>query len=292
MKKFIPFAELNRYVNQPYPYYYTGKRLFQVCAAIFILAFFFNYFIQPFETNPAELKMSFFWVSFIHSLAPLLILVPLSLFLPKFRTENWKVKNEIVFIIIILLLIGIFQFIIRDIVYNNPGNWSWHYLYEEIVHTLLGGSLIAFIVLSTNINLQFLKNQEQASAFNLKLKEKPAIARHSEIKITTELKSETFMLKIEDFIFARAEGNYVEIWTVENLPAKPILKRMKLKDLENILRHFPNILRTHRSYILNKDFIEIVNGNAQGYKINLKDCKELVPVSRNYLATFNEKMNA
>jgi hypothetical protein len=257
-----------------------------------MLAFFWNYFIQPFESNPAELKMSFLGVSFIHSLAPVLLLIPLSLLLPKFRTENWSVKNELVFIVFILLLIGITQFLIRDIVYNNPGNWSWHYLYEEIVNTLMGGSLIAFIVLSTNLNLQFLKNQEKASAFNLKLKEKPASTQHSEIRITTELKSETFTLTIQDFIFAKAEGNYVEIWTLNNLPAKPVLKRMKLKDLENILQHFPNIIRTHRSYILNTDFIEIVNGNAQGYKINLKDCKELVPVSRNYLSTFNDNMNA
>lgn len=285
--------ELKKYGNQPYPYYYSGQKLIEICLVIFALGFIFNYFVQPFETNKAELKLSFFWIALIHSASPLLAVIAVSFIVTKKNAsiENWKIKNELFLIFILLFLIGFIQFLLRDVLYNNPYNRSWKYLYEEITNTLLIGSLSASIIVSINLNLQFFKNTEQASAFNLILKEKKLESITSEITIATELKSETFQLKIQDFIFAKSEGNYVEIWISDNSLVKPILKRMKLKDLESALTDFQDIIRTHRSYLLNKTYIENVSGNAQGYKIHLKSCRELVPVSRNYLSEFNTSMN-
>ena len=150
---------------------------------------------------------------------------------------------------------------------------------------------MASTIVSVNLNIQFFKNNEQARVLNIKLNEEPPTAINSEIVIETELKSETFTLTVQDFIFAKSEGNYVEIWVMNQSLAKPILKRMKLKDLESVFTTFPAIIKIHRSYLLNKNYIQNVNGNAQGYKIALKNCKELVPVSRNYLDAFNSKMS-
>lgn len=289
----IPLEGLKKYINQPYPYYYSGKKLIEISFVLITLAFIFNYFVQPFEMNKTELKLSFFWVALIHSISPLLAIIPVAIIFTKSHPsiENWKIRDELFVIFTMLFLTGSVQFLLRDILYNNPNNWSWLYFYEEITNTLLIGSLLASIVVSINLNLQFLKNNEQASAFNLKLKEKKLEIINSEITIETELKSEAFKLKIQDFVFAKSEGNYVEIWIVDDSLVKPLLKRIKLKDLESFLHNFQNIIRTHRSFLLNKNYIENISGNAQGYKINLKNCKELVPVSRNYLNSFNTQMN-
>lgn len=289
----IPLEGLKKYINQPYPYYYSGKKLIEISFVLITLAFIFNYFVQPFEMNKTELKLSFFWVALIHSISPLLAIIPVAIIFTKSHSsiENWKIRDELFVIFTMLFLTGSVQFLLRDILYNNPNNWSWLYFYEEITNTLLIGSLLASIVVSINLNLQFLKNNEQASAFNLKLKEKKLEIINSEIIIETELKSEAFKLKIQDFVFAKSEGNYVEIWIVDDSLVKPLLKRIKLKDLESFLHNFQNIIRTHRSFLLNKNYIENISGNAQGYKINLKNCKELVPVSRNYLNSFNTQMN-
>lgn len=289
----IPLEGLKKYINQPYPYYYSGKKLIEISFVLITLAFIFNYFVQPFEMNKTELKLSFFWVALIHSISPLLAIIPVAIIFTKSHPsiENWKIRDELFVIFTMLFLTGSVQFLLRDILYNNPNNWSWLYFYEEITNTLLIGSLLASIVVSINLNLQFLKNNEQASAFNLKLKEKKLEIINSEITIETELKSEAFKLKIQDFVFAKSEGNYVEIWIIEDALVKPLLKRIKLKDLESFLHNFQNIIRTHRSFLLNKNYIENISGNAQGYKINLKNCKELVPVSRNYLNSFNTQMN-
>lgn len=284
---------IEKYLNQPYPYYYKGRKLVEITLLLFTVGFLFNYFVEPFEVYLPELKMPYFWIAFIHSISVVFVVIPLAFIVTKRNAsvENWKIKNELYFIVILLLLIGILQFLWRDVIYNNPNNWSWNYFYEEIVNTLLVGSLLASTIVSINLNIQFFKNNEQATKLNLKLNKEANKAINSKIVIETELKSETFTLNLQDFIFAKSEGNYIEIWIKDTASTKPIVKRMKLKDLESVLTIFPDIIKTHRSYLLNKNYIQNVNGNAQGYKIALKECHELVPVSRNYLDAFNAKMN-
>jgi len=59
--------ELRKYFNQPYPFYYKGKKLIQISFVIFFLAFFFNYVIEQFGIDTNELKLDYFWVALIHS---------------------------------------------------------------------------------------------------------------------------------------------------------------------------------------------------------------------------------
>ena len=285
--------KLRKYFNQPYPFYYSGKKLLQISGVIFLLGLFFNYVIQPFEINTAELKLSYFWVAMIHSISPIILLLLLASLFSRLEayTENWKLKYEFYFILIFLFLTGILQFLLRDMLYENPANWSWFYVRKELLHTFIGGSILASLVVSANLNIQFFKNSEHASTLNLNLKEKETTVASTEVFIETETKIENFQLDIKNFVFAKAQGNYLELWINKDLQSKPILKRLKLKNLENLLLSFPNIVRTHRSYILNIDYIQNVSGNAQGYKITLKNCKETIPVSRNYLTLFNMKLH-
>jgi DNA-binding LytR/AlgR family response regulator len=41
-----------------------------------------------------------------------------------------------------------------------------------------------------------------------------------------------------------------------------------------------NIYRCHKSYLVNLAKVNHVSGNAQGYKLHLKDVEDQIPVSR------------
>ena len=58
---------------------------------------------------------------------------------------HWNLGKEILHISIILFLIGIADFLIRDVIYTNPNNWSLRYLWEEVRNTFLVGLLLQFI---------------------------------------------------------------------------------------------------------------------------------------------------
>jgi len=45
-----------------------------------------------------------------------------------------------------------------------------------------------------------------------------------------------------------------------------------------------NIVRCHRSYLVNINAIKSVSGNAQGLKLQLKNTEQIIPVSRKYIS--------
>lgn len=283
---------LNKFIKQPYPFYYEGKKLVQISVVFVTLGFILNYFIRPFDIEPAEQVFGYFWTAFVHSVSPLLPLLLVSFIVKRQPeiTDSWNLKNEIQFALLVLLMVGVTQFLLRDLIYKNPFNWSLGYLLEEIKNTMLTGGFLVLLVISVNLNIQFFKNNENAQSLNSLIGNREGLQMGDDhILVTTELKSETFKLRINRFIFAKAEGNYVKLWLLnDDDTCNYMLKRITLKDFGSRISDAPNIVQVHRSFIVNSDFIEKVSGNAQGYKIKLKQCAEIVLVSRNYLPRFNE----
>lgn len=241
----------------------------------------FGYFFEPFEVYQPEHKMAYFWITLIHSCTPVVIVI-LSLFFKIFpsKKENWIIKKELLLIALFLLLVGIVQFLIRDVIYDNPNNWSLRYLYEEIRNTFLVGILFAFILVPINYHRL---NTRNAKVFNVS-KEIAAISNKTPSYIKNELD-----VDLQNILYVKAEGNYIEFFFSNG---SKTLKRLTIKSLENSLNSYPNFIKTHRSYIVNINQIDAVIGNAQGYKLQLKNCSSIIPVSRKMISMFNEKMNS
>lgn len=278
------------FLSQPYPFYYKGKTLWKLAFLILIMTLFFSYFFEPFAVNIPEHKMKYFWVSFIHACTPVAIIALFSLFKIKSEIEeNWNVRKEMLLLALFLLLVGIAQFLIRDIIYNNPNNWSWSYFYEEIRNTFLIGTLFVIILIPLNFNRLNTKNSKNAKALNFPHYLLKPVA-NSMVFIETQVKSDDFKLDVNSFLFAMANGNYIELYLKEEKNNK-LLKRITLKELESILKPFPNIIKTHRSYLINLQHVNSVVGNAQGYKLKLNNYDEKLPVSRNMIKNFDAKVN-
>ncbi|WP_430408486.1 LytR/AlgR family response regulator transcription factor [Kordia sp.] len=250
-----------------------------------ILSFLFSYTFDPFEVNVDEHKIDYIWILFIHAFYPL----PIAYLY--FTILNWIVKDdsrwtlgkELRCLLIILIIIGIVSFLIRDLIYDNPNNWSLQYLFEEIRNSLLVGGLLLIIMLP--LNLERLIYKHSKSLKNLKLRTPTAKIEQQLIQIST--KTEQYQLDIQQFLFAKVESNYTEIYIYDGSEVKKGLFRITLKDLEQHLQQFPHIYKTHRSYLVNLHKITTCVGNAQGYQLSLKNYSKTVPVSRSKLTTFN-----
>lgn len=283
-----PKTALLNFLKQPYPFYYEGKKLLQIAGVLFLVALFFNYMLQPFDVNPQEQKMHYFWICFIHSVTPILVLLCIALVFRLFpkATDDWKIKNECILVFFLVLCTGITQFLIRDVIYNNPLNWSWRYFIEEISNSFIAGIFIAPIILSINLNRQQTKNSQKADRISSSITDVNETQNNRSVTIETEVKSEKFVFEIHSFMYAKAEGNYAEIFLKKEEKVQKLIKRIPIKNLEIQLSAFPFIIKTHRSVLLNLNYIEKVTGNAQGYKVQLKDCPDTVPVSRNFIQLF------
>ncbi len=279
------------FLKQPYPFYYQGKELIVITTLIFFMSFSFNYFFEPFDVYVPEHKMDFFWISLIHAISPVILIILLSLIGLNSQTEeNWTIGKDIVFLFLYLLLIGIAQFLIRDLIYDNPNNWSLKYLIEEIRNTIFVGVLFALIIIPLNFSRLNSKNTKQANYLNTS-HDSTKSTESKNILIKTKLKNEDLQLNVKNLLFAKAEGNYVELYLKEEKVNK-VLKRITIKELESILKPYPAIIKTHRSYLVNLEHIKNVSGNAQGYKLKLDKIPDKIPVSRNMITKFNLRMNS
>ncbi|WP_405607015.1 LytR/AlgR family response regulator transcription factor [Polaribacter sp. Asnod1-A03] len=276
------------YFNQLYPYYYRNRKNLLIILFIFsFLSFCFSYLFQPFELNISEHKVNSNWVLLIHAFIPLPIVFVYFWFVNKNLKDDtfWTIGKEIIHLSIVLLLIGIADFLIRDFIYTNPNNWSFQYLFEEIRNTFLVGVLLLIIILP--LNLHRLLKKYQNSATKLSFKKSKFIRKKESILINSFINSESFNLKIDTFLFAKIDGNYAEIYTKSENSFDKKLIRVSLKELEEQLKEFNFIFKTHRSYLVNTNQIKSINGNAQGYKLQLNNYPLEIPVSRSKIKEFN-----
>jgi hypothetical protein len=280
--------KIKAYIKQAYPFYYEDfKKVFILLFSVAIISFLFTYLFEPFSMNPAEHKISSLWILIVHAFMPIPIALGYLFILHKTvkDTSQWTIVKEFLHLALILFLIGLASFFLRDFIYTNPDNWSFRYLWEEIRNTFLVGSLILVIILP--LNLERLLN----SHFNfLKQIATPSsiIKSSDSIQINTPILGEQFKIDMKTFLFAKVESNYIEIvYTSVNGFGK-LLKRMTLKEFEEQLSSFPYVFKVHRSYLVNLQTIESISGNAQGYMLRLKNFSEgTIPVSRSKIQEFN-----
>jgi hypothetical protein len=283
-------ANFKDFLKQPYPYYFKGKNLWILATVIFGMSMAFNYFFEPFVVYRPEHKVSYFWISMIHSLnAFLCVLLIIGLNNLRVNEDEWTVGKEITLIAGVLLMIGISQFLVRDLIYNNPDNWSMRYFLEEVRNTFMVGVLFAVILVPMNYLRLMKAHLKTAKSLNSQQQPDFSLEREKLLPIVTQQKSDDFDLNPDDFLFAKAEGNYLEIYFEKGDKAKKVLKRMTLKELESQLQSFPHFFKTHRSFLVNLQKVAQVKGNAQGYQLEIKSHSDSLPVSRGMVDDFERK---
>ena len=102
----------------------------------------------------------------------------------------------------------------------------------------------------------------------------------------------TVRLPAYSFLYAEAEGNYVQIYSCPANDDKPTrqLLRITLKEAEEAATACPSIIRCHRAFLVNLDKVVKVDGNQQGYRLHLEGCKNAIPVSRTYAKKLKERL--
>lgn len=108
------------------------------------------------------------------------------------------------------------------------------------------------------------------------------------VTLTGSLKKDIFVVDEANLVFVKSENNYVLISYIEHDLIKEKLLRSTLANIE---KQLPSFIKTHRSYIVNPDFILAVKGSKQNSKLNLKNTELAIPVSETYFETINSIVN-
>jgi hypothetical protein len=102
------------------------------------------------------------------------------------------------------------------------------------------------------------------------------------VVLTAENGKTQLNLQVDDLAFIEAEGNYIQIHMRKSDTMLVTTIRSSISRAGVELASYPQMIKCHRAFIVNKDFIEGIKGNAQGYRLRIKGSDREVYVSRQY----------
>lgn len=274
-----------------YPNRYRSQNLIKSSVIVFLVALMFLLLFRPFGVYDPELKMHYLFICFFHAFAPALILLAyfggLNHFRKTIRKVKWNLIEEYIQIGIVLVLIGISSFLMRDLLYNNPNNWSWNYFFEEIRNCFVAGIFFYFFIRIAGFYFESKKGSPFVLQFIPLSVEPEKVTLKSNLFISTQVRQDDFSLDIDQLLFVKADGNYIELTKLNNSQISTEVKRISLTQFETQIKDYPHLFRCHRTYLVNMFKIEKVSGNSQGYLLSFNETDLKIPVSRKQIDNFN-----
>jgi hypothetical protein len=256
---------LNLLLNKKYPFDSSIKHHFIIALGLAIWIFVFLYFTEPLDVSEFNNSEKLIYLPLYGLLGAFCysLFLPIQNFLYKKNDNNWFVKSELLFFLIFILTSTVIAraFYLYVIVPGEPNPYTlWYYLKTVLIPAF--ATILPIIIFGR-------------FAFG-KYKNKQTEAKKIEIK--GEGNYEGLRLFLNDVICIQSSDNYVEVFYLSGNELKKSLIRNKLSVLAD---EFPELLRTHRSYLINPfHFLQWKSEKSKLFVVLFHHIE--VPVSRTY----------
>ncbi|PQJ79968.1 LytTR family DNA-binding domain-containing protein [Polaribacter porphyrae] len=283
---------LNNWLQKPYYFNPSIKFKFKLSLVFGFLVFLFLYLFQPFTLSTFKnyifvYTLSIGIITFVGNFTILNVL-PL-LFKNYFNEDNWTIGRNIVLIFIVILSLGSILWYNGYLFKLNKGIPHISYL-TFIYYSFLVGTFPILFGLYLNEKILREKREYKAKEINAQknsVNKKIEIVEINEtVHIKSKNKNEELEFIINDLIYITSQGNYTSFFIKNNnneLEEKVL--RITLNKTVEHLKKYSNIVRCHKSYIINTNYITKVSGNARGYLLQSDLISFNIPVSRSFSKT-------
>ncbi|WP_405610167.1 LytR/AlgR family response regulator transcription factor [Polaribacter sp. Asnod1-A03] len=211
---------------------------------------------------------------------PILIFHPIENYVYKIQTKRWFIINECIYIISTLFVIFIFSFFYHFLVISGLTSFTYELIWDFIKSF---GVPFTPIVVPLWLYLRSKYGQIEVPDYD-----KSSNKKVKKITINGTNKSETLTIFESDFIFAKAQQNYVDIYFNTN---KGMQQKTLRSTLSNIIKQLPKAWQVHRSYLVNLDYLKTVEGNARKRFIRITTTEEAIPISQVYYKALNKRLS-
>ena len=272
--------KLQEFLQKPFPLEESKAQLFKIITAISIFVVVFLYLFKPFGLHTLEPKLLLYCVGFglVSWVASLLYefgVVPIL-----------KIKNEanaftfgrwILYFCGAMLFISLANFIFIRLLYFGDIQWS---LFPYMIRGVFAIGLFPVVLMGA---LALLKQEQKYSKIAAEVNQGQA-SRQADEGVTENVICE---IPVDQIRYIEAMQNYIKIGHVStNAQMSEKVVRETLKNILEVTNH--NLVRCHRSYLVNRDSILSATGNAQGLLLTLSDCEKEIPVSRSFVSVFRQ----
>jgi len=195
-----------------------------------------------------------------------------------FEESTWNLAYELVWGAFNFLVITLLNYGLVWIMYGDQVQFT---LTGTLIVTLIVGFFPYSMLLLLNHARMLHRNLKNAQFMNTQIAELDPPREHVEvIKIQGENEGEEVVVPYDALLCLRSASNYCEIHYATEEGAQKKVFRLSLASAEEQLRGQTDLMRTHRTCILNLSKVQHVDGNAQGYQVSLEGMHETLPVSR------------
>ena len=157
--------------------------------------------------------------------------------------------------------------------YVRNRNWHLKYKYEEV-------SAINALLEQRQQELQM---QEEGVGEN----------GNTQVSVCT-IKGSTSQSVLEvnpqDILFVESMSNYADVWYIEGDQTSHKTMRITLKQINESLASERYLVRCHRAFIVNLNFVIAMSNRNTGYQLQLFGTDKQIPVSRTYTPQVKERL--
>ena len=211
---------------------------------------------------------------------PLLIVHPIENYFYSIQTDRWFIINEFIYITGTLFIIFIFSFFYHFYLVSNL---------KVYTPQLIWGFIISFGLPFIPIVIPlWLYLRSKYGIIVVPVDNKKNTKLTKAVTIVGNNRSETLIIFESDFIFARAQQNYVDVY----FKTKNGIQQQTFRStLSNIIKQLPKAWQVHRSYLVNLDYLKTVEGNSRKRFIKISESEEIIPISLKYYKALNNRLS-
>ncbi len=271
--------------NRPYPYTPT-KKLWRQSFVIGLFVFLFLLIFQPFGLNKIQ-GYNILYITLGYGIISAFVTIifsvlPSYLFKNYHSEERWTIAKEVIHNSAIILSICLANYLYTH--WLGFGSFSLKGFFVMAFQTLAISSIIITVIISFATNRVLKQHLREAQKMNDRIQEITDIPKTNSEELLTlesEVEKQNITLQASALVYLSSDGNYIDVFYLnseEEVKSARIRNRMKI--IEENIQSYSYLFRCHRAFIVNKNYIKSVEGNAKGYTIYLRKFETAIPVSR------------
>jgi len=275
------------FLKKPYPFNDDLKRNAKIIFFISICIFGFLLLFQPLDISEIGNREKLYLgaalgvITFL-SLSINLLVLP-SMFPKIFIHREWIVWKEIIWNLWMLFTIAFGYFLS----YKTLGILVFDF--NMIIKLILIAIVPLTILIVFNQNRLLRMHLKTANELNAKLKDSKT-DMDKLIHFDSEYQKDKLSMKARLLLLIRSADNYIEIFWKDGDTINSRMIRSTLTKAQDLLSDYSYVFKCHRSFIVNINYIDRVEGNSQGYRLFIENIDFEIPVSKTAVDQLKEKV--
>ncbi len=204
------------------------------------------------------------------------------------KNRTLKLQSYILWVFMEIFFMALFYSLFEKFALGQNNERDFLELFKV---SLLNTSLV--ILLPYSVSWLYFAHMDQTSKLEL-LENEPIqpLQQNNMIPFYDEKNVLRFSLKNDDLLYIESSENYIKINYLNKGEIGQFLLRNTLKKMENKFKD-TNIIRAHRSYMVNFDKVKIIRKEKDGLKLDLESPISLkLPVSKTYVENIMNKFTS